>query len=88
MGKERLELLDRLGSPSPLSPGRADAIERFAVYTRPERQAIIHYLEYRAENDGYEAPRIEAALASYWRPSLDAAYGAAGISRARETITL
>jgi hypothetical protein len=51
---------------------REHAERRFAAFTRPERLAIIHYLEYRAENDGYAAPGIEAALDSYWRPSLDA----------------
>lgn len=46
---------------------------RFAGFTVPEREAIIAYLEYKAEDEDYEyeAPTIRAALEEYWRPSLE-----------------
>lgn len=53
---------------------RAYAERRFADYTRAERLAIIHFLEYQLEVVGsYNALEIEAALAGYWRPSAEAA---------------
>ena len=58
------------------------AERRFAAYTRSERLAIIHYLEYYGCDGAYyegcirygeTGPGvIEAALESYWRPSLKA----------------
>jgi hypothetical protein len=53
---------------------RAYAERQFATFTRAERLAIIHYLEYQLGVVGsYSHRKIEAALASYWRPSAEAA---------------
>lgn len=75
LGRERLEFLKRRGVDSVASARRDDTARRFAAFTRAERLAIIHYLEYRSdtESDGHDAARILAALAGYWRPSADAA---------------
>jgi hypothetical protein len=43
-----------------------------AAFSRPEREAIVHYLEYRAQLDADAAAEIEPALDLYWRPSLEA----------------
>jgi hypothetical protein len=49
-------------------------VQRMAGFTHGERLAIIHYLEYVAEQNEYAAPEIGEALERYWRPSLDATY--------------
>jgi hypothetical protein len=49
----------------------AYALRRFSGFRHLERQAIIHYLEYRgAHTWEFEAEKINAALSSYWRASL------------------
>lgn len=48
---------------------RSYAVNRFQAFTRAERLAIVHYLEYRAAVDDYDAPSVQAALENYWRPS-------------------
>ena len=45
------------------------SIQRFTSFNREERTAIIHYLEYRAE-DEFQAVKIHQTLEDYWRPSL------------------
>jgi hypothetical protein len=42
--------------------------ERFASFTRPEIEAIVEYLEYKASVDELSRARIGQALANYWRP--------------------
>jgi hypothetical protein len=51
---------------------RAYSIERFAGFSRPERLAIISYLEHVASLDERETERdeITQALENYWRPSV------------------
>jgi hypothetical protein len=52
-------------------PGAYDrAIKRFSTFSLAEREAIVAYLQYAAENDPYERPRIEEALEKYWLGSL------------------
>jgi hypothetical protein len=48
---------------------RGISIRRFTPFDRDERLAIIHYLEFRAE-DEHDATRISQALEGYWRPSV------------------
>jgi hypothetical protein len=43
---------------------------RLSVFTRPERMAIIAYLEYRAATYNFRAAEIHQALENYWRPSV------------------
>ncbi|HEX5322663.1 MAG TPA: DUF6714 family protein, partial [Capsulimonadaceae bacterium] len=43
-----------------------------ASFSRPEREAIVHYLEYMARFDADSAVEIQPALDLYWRPSLEA----------------
>ncbi len=52
-----------------LGKERGYSIRRFADFTRAERIAIIHYLEFQAQ-DEYQASKINEALESYWRPSV------------------
>ena len=50
----------------------AYALRRFAGFRLPERRAIIRYLEYRAARAwDSAAEKIDTALDSYWRSSLD-----------------
>ncbi len=49
---------------------RGYSVARFAGFTQPERRAIVRYLEYRLQEDGFDADAIAEALANYWRPSL------------------
>jgi hypothetical protein len=69
VGKEQLAFLARF-EPTPPTGTDHYATTRLQAFTRPERLAIIHYLEYRATVDDYEAPSIHAALENYWRPSV------------------
>lgn len=69
LGKERLAFLRRFEPDAGKFDWRNYAVSRFEAFTRPERLAIIRYLEHRAAIDDYDAPGIEAALAGYWRPS-------------------
>ncbi|MEO7718903.1 MAG: hypothetical protein ABIY70_22110 [Capsulimonas sp.] len=48
----------------------AYGVNRMSGFSHSERKAIIHYLEYAAEQDEYEAPKIQEALERYWRPSV------------------
>ena len=50
----------------------AYALRRFAGFRLSERQAIVRYLEYRAAHAwDFVAEKINAALDSYWRSSLN-----------------
>ncbi len=50
----------------------AYALRRFAGFRLSERQAIVRYLEYRAAHTwDFVAEKINAALDSYWRSSLN-----------------
>jgi hypothetical protein len=44
------------------------ARHRLSVFTREEAQAIAAYLRYKRERDpgGFDAPRVDAALAEFW----------------------
>lgn len=58
------------------TPGSIDwhayALHRFANFNSPERQAIVRYLEYRAAHTwDFEAVKINAALDTYWRTSIN-----------------
>ena len=44
---------------------------QFAMFTREEVRAIVAYLELVAARDEFDRPRIEQALAAYWRPRLE-----------------
>ena len=44
--------------------------ERMSHFSQPERLAILHYLEYRAETDEFKTQEIKQALDRYWTPSL------------------
>jgi hypothetical protein len=48
---------------------REYTVRRMMPFTRKERRAIIHYLEFQAKN-GYRANEIDQALEGYWRPSV------------------
>jgi hypothetical protein len=50
----------------------AFSAERMAGFSRPERNAILRYLEYKAQFDEDAAPEINEALDRYWKPSLNA----------------
>ena len=56
---------------------------RLAQLSRPERLAIIRYLEHRmtGDPDDLDGPTIQQALERYWRPSLLQPEGPAGRSR-------
>ncbi len=50
----------------------AYALRRFAGFRPLEKQAIVRYLEYRAAHTwDFEAVKINAALDTYWRTSID-----------------
>lgn len=51
------------------------AAERMAGFSRSEREAIIGYLQYKAQTDPDSAAEIGDALDRYWRPSLETAQG-------------
>lgn len=67
LGPETVQVLQQVGEVD----WRAHSVRRFGSFTRPERRAIIRYLEYRAANDAFDRPTIRLALESYWLPSLN-----------------
>jgi hypothetical protein len=46
------------------------ALEKFAPFTLAEKQAIVAYLDYSAQNNPYARERIESALERYWRKAI------------------
>jgi hypothetical protein len=40
---------------------------KFSTFTSDEAKAVVAYLEYMATRDEFNRPRIEQALASFWR---------------------
>ena len=68
---DEIELLQESPQPQSTIDWYAYALRRFAGFRPPERQAIVHYLEYRSACSwDFEAVKINTALDSYWRPSL------------------
>jgi len=66
----------RSGGTTLLNPKRYGAMTwvdharyRLSVFTREEAQAIVAYMTYRRRSDamGLDKPRIDAALAAFWR---------------------
>jgi hypothetical protein len=70
LDREKQALLEQSQEPVEKTDWRAYSIDRFRLFNREERMAIIHYLEFSA-TDEYDAPRIKQALEEYWRPSVE-----------------
>jgi hypothetical protein len=64
-----LENIKRFEEQRPPFDLREYSVKRFMAFDMRERTAIIHYLEFQAQ-DAFEALKIDQALDSYWRPSL------------------
>jgi hypothetical protein len=56
---------------------------RLSVFTREEADAIVAYLEYKRDSnpDGFDQPRIDAALELFWRERAHAAPSADSLQR-------
>lgn len=56
---------------------------RLSVFTREEASAIVAYLEYKRDHNpkGFDQPRIDAALESFWRERVRSAPSADSLRR-------